>query len=73
MCEGNPEVRELCEQLLQPRCSGNLAGENYGGLLHCVRLLNGVGKPAESVFPWGMEHKLPHVITVKALCDVRFP
>lgn len=38
-----------------------------------MRLLNGVGKPAESVFPWGMEYEPPHAVTVKAMGDVRLP
>jgi hypothetical protein len=38
-----------------------------------VGLLNGVGKPAESVFPWGVEHELFHVIALKAVSDMRFP
>jgi hypothetical protein len=38
-----------------------------------VRLLNGIDKPAESVFPRGMEYEFPHVVAVKAVRDVRFP
>jgi hypothetical protein len=35
--------------------------------------MHGVGKPAEPVFPWGVEHELFHVIALKAVSDMCFP
>jgi hypothetical protein len=38
-----------------------------------VRLLNGVGKPSDSMLPWSMKNDFPHAVTLQTMGNVSFP